>query len=53
MVGEVLLTAQQTQIRRYIYRGAEDLNRICKELYSIREKVIIARSMTMEDLNEA
>ena len=60
--GEILLTTQgvtntDTKVTLkgatgYLH-GAEDLNRICKELYSNTEKGITARSMTIEDLNKA
>ena len=60
--GEVLLTTQgvtntDTKVTLrgatgYLH-GAEELNRICKELYSNTEKGITARSMTIEDLNKA
>ena len=60
--GEVLLTTQgitntDTNVTLkgatgYLH-GAEELNRICKELYSNTEKGITARSMTIEDLNKA
>ena len=60
--GEVLLTTQGvTNTDTWVYlsgatgylHGAEELNRICKELYSNTEKGITARSMTIEDLNKA
>lgn len=60
--GEILLTTQgvtntDTKVTLkgatgYLH-GAEELNRICKELYSNTEKGITARSMTIEDLNKA
>ena len=60
--GEILLTTQgatntDTNVTLkgatgYLH-GAEELNRICKELYSNTEKRITARSMTVEDLNKA
>ena len=60
--GEILLTTQgatntDTNVTLkgatgYLH-GAEELNRICKELYSNTEKGITARSMTIEDLNKA
>ena len=60
--GEILLTIQRATITDmevtlrgatgYLH-GAEELNRICKELYSNTEKGITARSMTIEDLNKA
>ena len=60
--GEILLTTQgatntDTKVRLkgatgYLH-GAEELNRICKELYSNTEKGITARSMTAEDINKA
>ena len=60
--GEVLLTTQgatntDTKVTLkgatgYLH-GAEELNRICKELYSNTEKGITAKSMTIEDLNKA
>ena len=59
--GEVLLTTQgatntDTNVTLrgatgYLH-GAEELNRICKELYSNTEKGITARSMTVEDINK-
>ena len=36
----------------YLY-GANELHRLCEKLYSNTEKGIIARSMTVEDLNKA
>ena len=60
--GEILLTTQgatNTDTKVYLkgatgyLHGAEELNRICKELYSNTEKGIAARSMTIEDLNKA
>ena len=36
----------------YLY-GADELNRLCEKLYSSTTKGIIARSMTIEDLNKA
>ena len=60
--GEILLTTQgvtntdtEATLRGatgYLH-GVEELNRICKELYSNTEKGITARSMTIEDLNKA
>lgn len=60
--GEILLTTQgatntDTNVTLkgatgYLH-GVEELNRICKELYSNTEKGITARSMTIEDLNKA
>ena len=60
--GEILLTIQRATITDmevtlrgatgYLH-GAEELNRICKELYSNTEKGITARSMTVEDINKA
>ncbi len=60
--GEILLTTQgatntDTNVTLkgatgYVH-GVEELNRICKELYSNTEKGITARSMTIEDLNKA
>ena len=60
--GEILLTTQgATNTDTGVYlsgatgylHGAEELNRICKELYSNTEKGITARSMTIEDLDKA
>ena len=59
--GEILLTTQGAtnvgsvtlQGATGYLHGAEELNRICKELYSNTEKGITARSMTIEDLNKA
>ena len=58
--GEILLTIQRATITDmevtlrgatgYLH-GAEELNRICKELYSSGS--LTARSMTIEDLNKA
>ncbi len=58
--GEILLTTQgvtntDTKVTLegatgYLH-GAEELNRICKELYSSGS--LVARSMTIEDLNKA
>ena len=62
ITGEILLTTQgatNTDTNVYLMgatgylHGAEELNRICKELYSNTEKGITARSMTVEDLNKA
>ena len=60
--GEILLTTQgatntDTNVTLggatgYLH-GAEELNRICKELYSNTEKGITSKSMTIEDLNKA
>ena len=36
----------------YLY-GADELNRLCEKLYSNTDKGLVARSMTIEDLNEA
>ena len=58
--GEVLITTQgptNTDTRVYLrgstgyLHGAEELNRICKELYS--SDTLTARSMTVEDVNKA
>ena len=58
--GEVLITTQgatNTDTKVYLrgatgyLHGAEELNRICKELYSSGD--LKARSMTIEDLNKA
>ena len=58
--GEVLITTQgatNTDTKVYLsgptgyVHGAEELNRICKELYSSGD--LKARSMTIEDLNKA
>ena len=58
--GEVLITTQgPTNTDTGVYlggatgylHGAEELNRICKELYS--SDTLTARSMTMEDLDKA
>ena len=58
--GEILLTTQKaTNTDTEVYlsgatgylHGAEELNRICKELYSSTN--LTARSMTIEDLNKA
>ena len=58
--GEVLITTQgatNTDTEVYLngpigyLHGAEELNRICKELYS--SGTLTARSMTVEDLNKA
>ena len=60
--GEILLTTQgatNTDTNVYLrgatgyLHGAEELNRICKELYSNTEKGITAKSMTIEDLDKA
>ena len=59
--GEILLTTQGVKNEDSVtlkgatgyLHGAEELNRICKELYSNTEKGIAARSMTIEDLNKA
>ena len=58
--GEVILTSQGVTnkdtnvyldgVTGYLH-GAEELNRICKELYSSNS--LTARSMTIEDLNKA
>ena len=58
--GEVLITTQgatNTDTKVYLrgatgyLHGAEELNRICKELYSSGD--LKARSMTIEDINKA
>ena len=58
--GEVLITTQgatNTDTKVYLrgatgyLHGAEELNRICKELYSSGD--LTARSMTVEDVNKA
>ena len=58
--GEILLTTQgatNTDTKVYLkgaigyVHGAEELNRICKELYSSGS--LVARSMTVEDLNKS
>ena len=58
--GEVLITTQgatNTDTKVYLrgptgyLHGAEELNRICKELYS--SDTLTARSMTVEDVNKA
>ncbi len=58
--GEILLTTQgatNTDTKVYLrgatgyLHGAEELNRICKELYSSGD--LTARSMTVEDVNKA
>ena len=58
--GEILLTTQgttNTDTKVYLkgatgyLHGAEELNRICKELYS--SEGLTARSMTIEDLDKA
>ena len=58
--GEVLITTQgatNTDTKVYLsgptgyVHGAEELNRICKELYSSGD--LKARSMTIEDINKA
>ena len=58
--GEILLTTQgatNTDTKVYLrgatgyLHGAEELNRICKELYSSGD--LKARSMTIEDVNKA
>ncbi len=58
--GEVLLTTQgatNTDTNVYLQgttgylHGAEELNRICKELYS--SETLTARSMTIEDIDKA
>ena len=58
--GEVLITTQgptNTDTKVYLrgstgyLHGAEELNRICKELYSSGD--LTARSMTIEDINKA
>ena len=58
--GEVLLTTQgatNTDTNVYLQgatgylHGAEELNRLCKELYS--SETLTARSMTIEDLDKA
>ena len=36
----------------YLY-GADELHRLCEKLYSNTDKGLVARSMTIEDLNEA
>ena len=60
--GEILLTTQgatntDTKVTLSVatgyLHGAEELNRICKELYSNTEKGITTRSMTVEDINKA
>ena len=58
--GEVLITTQgatNTDTNVYLHgatgylHGAEELNRLCKELYS--SETLTARSMTVEDINKA
>ena len=57
--GEVLITTQgpvnKVTLRGAVgyLNGAEELNRLCDRLYSNTEKVLTARSMTIEDLDKA
>ncbi len=39
-------------VKGYLY-GADELHRLCEKLYSNTDKGLVARSMTIEDLNKA